>query len=129
MKIKNNEKNRIIRNSLISLGILFLILLCCSFIFHFYYAIALAFLISGIVGISLFYFFYQQIEKSTDRMLKQTLRFNFLIRMLIYLVCLIALYFIFKQNKWVILASFGGYLIPKMVIIILFSQRNRGKSK
>lgn len=124
-----SEIYSIIEYSLISTGIIFLILLICSLIFKFYYAIALSFLIASLVGCVLFYFFDYQVSKSTDRMLRQTIRLNFITRTFVYIACMVGLFFIFKRNVWVVVATVCGYLVNKVVIIFIYLKGGKKKQK
>ena len=98
---KRIHKN-IINTSLIFIFIIGIILLIISLTTPLPYYLALTFVISGLISVLNYIILIYKTEQSVDHLLKKTVKFLSLIKMGVFLLGLLGLFFLFKQDKWVV---------------------------
>ena len=116
---KRIHKN-IINTSLIFIFIIGIILLIISLTTPLPYYLALTFVISGLISVLNYIILIYKTEQSVDHLLKKTVKFLSLIKMGVFLLGLLGLFFLFKQDKWVVFTFLLGYLVLKLVIIVFY---------
>ncbi len=121
---KRIHKN-IINTSLIFIFIIGIILLIISLTTPLPYYLALTFVISGLISVLNYIILIYKTEQSVDHLLKKTVKFLSLIKMGVFLLGLLGLFFLFKQDKWVVFTFLLGYLVLKLVIIVFYGVKKK----
>ena len=89
------------------------------------YYLALTFENSGLISVLNYIILIYKTEHSVDHLLKKTVKFLSLIKMGVFLLGLLGLFFLFKQDKWVVFTFLLGYLVLKLVIIVFYGVKKK----
>ena len=117
LSVLSKEQKNIIKISFLFTLVISCLLFALSFVLPFSCFNAVAFLIGGLTSIFCFYLLIYKTVVSANSMLRKTIKFLHVIRMIIYVGIAIGLYFLFNQEKLIIISVFLSYLILKIVII------------
>ena len=123
--VQKRIHNNIIYTSLIFIFIIGIILLIIRLTTPLPYYLALTFVISGLISVLNYIILIYKTEQSVDHLLKKTVKFLSLIKMGVFLLGLLGLFFLFKQDKWVVFTFLLGYLVLKLVIIVFYGVKKK----
>ena len=113
----SKEYKKVILLSLSFSLIISILLLILSFFTKIPYYISICFIISCLASIISFCWLIIKVEQSVDAMIKRTIKIARIIRLAIFLITLVGLFFIFNRDPYIILTVVLGYIVLKIMIL------------